>query len=298
MIQVLYGDEPYGIEKRKKNVLKGLTVPQMNYEVRQGSFDLDTQTACRTCPFLDEKRVVLLDIEGLKALDTPEFKEYLKAPSKSTDLLIIARSVDQRLKIFKTLKDKGCLVPCMKLKDEKDIKNVLFSEIKQRDGRITEVALAEFLKRINYQSEGVNLLTAIGFIETLCSIDKDITVDNVKRYVPSNEEANEFILSRLILDGDADKLYQQISLIPNDEDIKVLSLILKDYRIAYKLKHFNEKQLGGGFLGSAKEFMKLSENTLLEGMEIITSGIFDIKVGNLPKEYALKTVCSKLLTNK
>jgi len=292
MIQVLYGDEPYGIEKRKKKVISGLSTPQMNFEMRQGKFDIDMQTACLTYPFLDDRKVILLDVESLKALDTKEFKDYLKAPNKTTDLIIIVRNVDQRLKMFKALKEANLLVPCMKLKSEKELTTVLCAEIKSRGGQITGNAMNEFLKRLNYSKEGVNLLYAVGFIETLININKDIDEGMVKRYMPSNEEANEFWLSSLIKARDADNLYKQLSLIPNDEDIKVLSLLLKDYRVAYKLKYFGEKEVGT----ARTEFAELSKEMLNKAMNVITEGIYAIKSGYLPKEHALKSVCSQLLT--
>lgn len=292
MIQVLYGDEPYGIEVKKKKALSLVNVPQMNYEVRQGSFDLDCLTSCNTFPFLDEKKVVVLDIETLKSLDTKEFYEYLKAPSASTELLVICRNVDKRLKVFKKLEQAGVLCPCEKLTDEKQIRNVILHEVKTRGGNITELALAEFLKRLNYPKEGVNLLLATGFIETLVNINPDITHEAVMQYVPSNEEANEFWLTSLIKNKDADGLLKQISLIPNEDDIKVLSLLLKDYRVAYKLKYFSEKEIGT----ARTEFADYSSSQLLEAMNTIVDGIYAIKTGGTPKEYALKSVCSKLLT--
>ncbi len=291
-IQVLYGDEPYGIEVKKKKVLSMVNVPDMNYEVRSGTFELEAQTLCNTFPFMDEHRVVLFDIDTLKALDTREFYEYLKEPMASTELLIICRNADQRLKVFKRLKEAGVLVPCMKLKDEREVMTVLCHEIKTRGGRITEEAMREFLKRLNYSKEDVNLLLAVGFIETLCNISPDITLDNVRLYVPSNEEANEFWLTSLIRSKDAENLYRQISLIPNDEDIKVLSLILKDYRVAYKLTYFSDKEIGTG----RTEFAGESRESLVKGMNIIVDGISGIKTGTIPKEHALKSVCSKLLT--
>jgi DNA polymerase III delta subunit len=132
----------------------------------------------------------------------------------------------------------------------------------------------------------------VGFIETLININKDIDEGMVKRYMPSNEEANEFWLSSLIKARDADNLYKQLSLIPNDEDIKVLSLLLKDYRVAYKLKYFGEKEVGT----ARTEFAELSKEMLNKAMNVITEGIYAIKSGYLPKEHALKSVCSQLLT--
>ncbi len=292
MIQVLYGDEPYGIEKKKKKAVEGITCPTINYEVRQGKFDLELKTACMTYPFMESKRVVLLDVENLKALDTDEFKEYLKSPNASTDLLVIVRNVDQRLKIFKTLKESSVLYPCNKLTSEKDIQNVLCSEVKSRGARITQDAMAEFIKRLNYSKEGINLLYAVGFIETLANINKDISKDMVVQYMPSNEEANEFWLSSLIKNKNANELFKQISLIPNDDDIKVLSLVLKDFRVAYKLKYFSDSAVGT----SRTEFSAYTKEQLLSAMNVITDGIFDIKNGYLPKEHALKGICSQLLT--
>ena len=89
MVKVLYGNEPYVIMKRKSKIIDALQNKQMNLQKYEGKFDMDVYNSCLEYPFLEDKRVVLLEVETIKDLDTPLFLEYIEKPTASTDLLII-----------------------------------------------------------------------------------------------------------------------------------------------------------------------------------------------------------------
>lgn len=296
-IVLMWGNEPYGIQKRKGKVVSALSMPEMNLQVFEGKFDATVRNACLVFPFMEERRVVVLNIASLDDLDTKEFEGYLKAPASTTDLLILADNVDQRKKLFKTLRSLDMIYPCNKV-DDTNLRKVLMYEISQRKAVIQEVAFAEFIKRCDYQNnDTIDLLGMISYIDSMVCVSKEITLDLVTRYVPKYEEPNVFGLTALIKKCDAQALYNELCLVDSssEEQIKTLSLLLRDYRIAYKLKYFEKQELADKPQSIRTSFSDYSMSELLSCMEILTNTVSDIKGGQIASEYALKSACVKLI---
>ena len=125
MISITYGDEPYGIEVKKRKIKEMISIPAMNLSFFSGLFDFEVLDTCRTFPCLEEKRGVILEVDSLTCLDTYEFEEYCGNPLDSTELLIIVRNVDRRTTIYKSLEKKGFMAPCMRLQNVLDLKKVI-----------------------------------------------------------------------------------------------------------------------------------------------------------------------------
>ncbi len=289
-IKILYGDEPYRIDYEKEMVLQGVENPSMNYTHLQGSFTEEALSKCSTFPFFEDRRVVLVDTDTLKGLDTDSFKKYLEHPVKSTDLVVIVRKVDSRLKIFKTLKEY--LVPCNKVTTPKDLEQVILFEVKRNGARITPAALKEFTERINYFAmEDVTLLMVKDFIDNLSAISKEISEDMVKRYVPAFKEADVYSLAGLIKEKKADALLGQLNMLSKDEAIGTLSLLLYSFRVAFKEKFYSLREIGG----RESLFSEYGAETLEKAVRLITDRIAGIKSGFIPDETVLKLTVAELL---
>ena len=292
MVTLLYGNEPYVILKRKAKIVDRLQNKQMNFQRFEGKFDTEVYNSCIAYPFLEDKRVVLLDIESLGAIDCPLFDEYISKPVDSTDLLIICKNIDKRVKLYKKLNSLGILVQCDKL-DNETLKKAILCELSKKGGNIQGLAMAELVKRLNYENEdSVNMFTIIGYIDNMLAIDKGITLEMVEKYVPKYEEANVFALSKLLLGDTSIELLREVDMIDPDESIKTLSLLLRDFRIAYKLKFFDKKDVADK--GVFTSFSNYSVDVLLECMQTITDTIGDVKSGKTTNQQALKLACIKL----
>ncbi len=292
MVKILYGNEPYVIMKRKSKIVDALQNKQMNLQKFEGKFDIDVYNSCLEYPFLEEKRVVLLEAESLKDLDTPLFLEYVEKPVDSTDLLIIVKNVDKRIKLYKKLSSLNVIVPCDKL-DNETLRKAIQCEIVKKGGAIQELALAELIKRLNYEDEeSVNMLSIVGFLDNMLSVDKGITLEMVDRFVPKYEEANVFGLSKLLLAESSAELLREIEMVDPEESIKTLSLLLRDFRIAYKLKFFDKKDVADK--AAFTSFSQCSTNLIVECMQTITDTIGDVKAGRTTNQQALKLACIKL----
>lgn len=292
MIKILYGNEPYRLDFEREKALKPIENPAMNYSHLQGEFSEDVLNACRVFPFFSDKRLVLLDVDSLKDLDTKAFKTYLSEPSGSTDLLVICRKVDCRLKIYKTLKD--FMVPCIKVTTEDEFNKVVLYEVKKNGARISSGALKELSERINYfNMEEVNLLMVKDFIESLSGISPEITKEMVERYVPCFEEANVFSLAKLINERDMDGLLRQLNMLGRDAAIQTLSLLLYNFRVALKENYFSLSEIGA----RPSVFSCYSVEKLNFAVRLITDQIAKIKSGYMPEETALKSTIGTLVAS-
>lgn len=293
MISIAYGDEPYGIEVKKKKIKDMISIPAMNLSFFSGIFDFEVLDACRTFPCFEEKRGVIMEVDSLSYLDTYEFEEYCENPLDSTELLIVVKNVDRRTSIYKSMEMKGLMAPCMRLKNMLDLKKVIAYELKKRNANIKLDAADLFIKKMNYfENEDVDLLQVVGYLDSCACISNVITTEIVNQVCPSFEGANVFLLTSLINAGNAEELYRQISLIPTKDSIGVLSLILKDFRVAYKLKYFSAEAVST----KRTAFSTYSKDLLAECIQIITSIIAGIKNGNCTEDQSLPMACARLLS--
>jgi len=101
MVKVIYGTEPYAVDKVVKE--KEQEISSMNISFCEG-LSKDVLTLCKTYPFLDTCRLVVVTVDTL----TDEIKEYLDIPEFTT-LFILPEKVSPQTKIFKELKNANIL---------------------------------------------------------------------------------------------------------------------------------------------------------------------------------------------
>ncbi len=293
MIQIVYGTEPYGIDVKRKKLINSISVPSMNLSSHSGNFTEEIMNECNSFPFMEKRRAVILEVESLEVLNDKIFKSYLKSPAEFTDLFIIAKKVDKRTKAFKEFESKGLLVPCMKLTNINEFKAIVFSELSSRGAKISEKAFELFVKKMNYfDKDDMTLLDVVGHLNACIDMSSTITDDIVDACCPSYENAQIFTLTSLIKENQADELYRQIRMISEKDSIGILSLLLKDFRVAYKLKFFSEKEV----TTKRTAFSTYDSATLSRCMEVLTSIISGIKTGVYTSENALSVACSRLLS--
>lgn len=290
MIGIYYGNEPYLIQIEKHRLMRKIQNPEMNL-IHSSSMTEDIVGFLNTFPIMDERRLAVLDLDVLSQLDTADFRSYLENPSDSADLFIIVRNFDMRTKFAKELSKKELLHECKKLSDINSVVNYLLPVIKNAGGRITEAAMQEFMARENYLDADINLLNVINDLKGLLTIDKDITLSMVKTYIHANEVENCYALAKMIACKDFVGLKKQSELISGDDTIGVLSLLLREYRIAWKLKVIN------GFHTKYAVFRNLSLETVYQGMVICQKAIDSIKRGAMPADEVLNITFMQLAGN-
>lgn len=273
MIKIMYGEEPYKVLLFKNKLKEGITVPDFNILLTE-KWGEEEEDFAFAYPMMDAKKLIIVDLDDIKLLNTPAFENYIENPCNTCDVLIYVRKVDARTSIFKKLKQKNFLYECVKYTD-KELSLLVMKSLESLGASITDEALKEFLVRKNYMMEGVNFYNLLSDLQTMISVDKVVTLDMVKTYVKANEEGNRFTIINHILSKNGDLLLKEISLTPKGDEIAILSLLLREYRIGYKAKYFDSKEMN-----VYKVVLKdLSTKELINGLEVLTQSIRNIKTG-------------------
>lgn len=289
MIGIYYGNEPYLIQLEKCKYIKNIKNPEMNL-IYSSVVTADIFGFLNTFPIMDERRLAVLDLDVLSQLDTADFREYMENPAESSDLFIMIRNPDLRTKFAKELGKRKLLHECKKLSDMNSVVNYILPVIKKAGGRITESAMKEFMTRENYlETTKVNLLNIINDLKGLLTIDKDITLAMVTTYIRSNEVENRFEIAKMIADHDLSRLRKQSDLITGtDSVIAVLSLVLWNYRIAWKSKVIDD------FRAKYVVFNNMPLDTIYKGLEICQNAIDSVKQGAVPTDEILNITFMQL----
>lgn len=230
--ELIFGTEPYLVNTYRKEVAKGVDMPDINM-LEAGQFTETERDFARQAPFMASRRVLILQFEKLQA--NPLLEKYLEKPSQKTDLFLFVKEVDRRLALYKRFPRDAVR---QFDKDEQTLERFILSYVKKSSCRITRQAYEELLYRMNYGMEEVNLYHVKSALEKLCTMSSEITPDLVERLVPLNEKEDIFRLIRLIDEKKTVELFHQADLmLENGEQnvIGTLSLLLRSYRILYKL---------------------------------------------------------------
>lgn len=288
--ELISGTEPYLVKAYRDGVVKGISMPDMNV-LESDQFTVAERDFARQTPFLDERRVLILQFDKLSANELLE--KYLKEPSAKTDLFIFVKEIDKRTSLYKKFPKEDIK---QFDKDMDVLKRWILGYLKKQGCRITEQAYVELTARINYELEDVNLYHVRSALKKLCSTSEDITPDLVKRMIPLNEKEDVFRLIELIDKKETIELFHQADImLQNGEQnvIGTLSLLLRSYRILYKVS------VGGCSLKDAGVYYRtyvprLSGEQAQKGMDIIQEIINGIKNGKYMQDFALRFCLSKL----
>ena len=257
-------------------------------------FDENVYELCTTYPIFEDTRVVFLDLDKLSLLDNEYFRAFKKSPTEFTQLLILCRTIDKNSKFAKELKKEGLLVEIQKLKEEYELKNFILNFLKEHDGFMEPAALKEFIRRENYfEHDAVNLISVTNDLTAMLSLDKNITLNMVTDMVKDMTKENVFSLAKLLERGDVIGLRKELALISPDKAILTLSLLLREYRIAYKASFAPLSDIGVKY----STLRKLPKKHLLYGMDVCTTMIEDIKTGRVADYLALQMAIGQLINN-
>lgn len=288
--ELVFGNEPYLLAAYRRKITEGIAMPDINILVTEQFTEAERDFA-KQAPFLDPFRVLVIQAEKLSPNELLE--KYLKNPAQSTNLYLFVKEVDKRLTLYKAFgKDHVRQFD----KDSGMLQNWVLQYIKKEGCQITREAYAELVGRINYDMDDVSLYDVQSALRKLCTTDKVITPELVKRLVPENEKEDVFGLVQLIDEKRTVELFHQADLmIQRDEQnvIGTLSLLLRSYRILYKIS------VGGCSLKDAGVYYRtfvprLTGMQASQGMDIIQDAVNGIKSGRYTQDFALRFCLSRL----
>ena len=289
---LFYGNEPYRLME-KREAFKKVGNPEMNLCITD-VFDQETYELAYQMPFLEEKRVIILELEG--CADSELLVNYLKAPAPSTDLYVFVNHMDRRSMLAKAFPAKG-IVELNKY-TEKELDEKIRESVKKHCKVITDEAREAFKERIRYDQDEVCFFDVQNELKKLCALT-EYALDKrlVERMIPQRERENVFALMQMILERKGERLFHEAQLIVESKDsntIQVLSLLFRNYRISMKaalLGSAREKDIGV----HPKAVIRMSEKVYLASMDCIQEVIDGIKAGKYREQEGLILCLSKLM---
>ncbi len=288
--ELVFGNEPYLLHAYRTEAVKGITMPEFNL-MEATQFTPTERDFAKQMPFMGNRRVLLVSLEKLAANELLE--KYLKEPALKTDLYIFAGEVDKRTSLYKKFSKESVK---QLDKDMNMLKKWILGYIKRQNCRITQEAYEEFLRRINYEMEDVNLYHVKSALNRLCTTQDEITLELVQRLVQSNEREDIFQMIYLIDKGRTVELFHQADLIIQNGSqnmIGTLSLLLRSYRILYKINVCGCSLQEVGV--SQKTYIpKMSLEQADAGIEIIQKAVYGIKNGRYSQDFAFRLCLSQL----
>lgn len=272
MTKIIYGDEPYILDKVLEKEKEGKDV--VVYDNMSSDILLDMST-----PSFFREKIIILKIATLSDIDV-DF--LIKTNRNSGRLIILPERVDKRLSIYKKAAELNLLLECSKL-SRKDLESFIASYIK-KIGKIpfTSELMEIFLTRTNYEGEYSNLYSIELSLDKIFSYsgNRGCTVADIEAAIEDISDGNTFNIIQYIQKGDILKLEREISLIPKGNGLMVLGLILSKFRLAYKasfFKNVSETSKAIGCASYAIPSFQCGNEVLMHCLDIIMKGIKELK---------------------
>jgi len=255
-LYLLYGDEPYLVERAVKKLLDRAVDPgfrDFNLNVFYGNEVKGEELfgAAQTLPMFADMRVVLVKKGGeLSAAAMELLLPYLQDPSPSTCLILQAEKVDGRKKFFAEFKKKGEAVE-FKRPYENQLGPYVRDEVRAA-GKKIDAAAAELLAYL----VGNNLQELVSQIEKLCTYcgNKElIGVAEVKAIVSDTKVESVFEFTDALGAKDAGRALRMLTTLLGDGEapLRILGGVARHYRQLWQVRELLDRKVPTSDLAKA-----------------------------------------------
>jgi len=290
-IKLYYGDEPYRLMERKE-ALKKVEYPEMNLYLTDG-FDQEAYEYAFQLPFLAKEKTIIVNLETCSG--TELLLEYMQNPVSSTNLYLFVRQMDMRSTLAKNF-PKESLVEYPKYTSQ-ELDEKIITYVQKCGKKIPQGVLRAVKEKLQYDNEEVSFFDVRNELSKLCAVSDDIiSMESVDELVSVNETENVFALMQMILDHKAGQLFHEAELILENRNnvIQVLSLLLRNYRIAWKASFLGmerEKDIGV----HPRAIIHLPCEVCINSMDYIQDAISGIKGGRYKERDGFFICLSRLM---
>lgn len=255
-LYLLYGDEPYLVERAVKKLLERAVDPgfrDFNLNVFYGNECKGDEVfgAAQTLPMFADRRVVLVKKGGELSAGAMEILlSYLQDPSPSTCLVLQAEKIDGRKKFFAEFKKRGELVE-FKRPYENQLGPYVRDEVREA-GKKIDAAAAELLAYL----VGNNLQELVSQIEKLCIYcgNKEVIgVAEVKAIVSDTKVESVFEFTDALGAKDLGKALRMLTALLRDGEapLRVLGAVSRHYRQLWQVRELLDRKIPSGDLAKA-----------------------------------------------
>ena len=255
-LYLLYGDEPYLVERAVKRLLERAVDPgfrDFNLNVFYGNECKGEEVfgAAQTLPMFSDLRVVLVKKGGdLSAAAMEVLFSYLQDPSPGTCLVLQAEKIDGRKKFFAEFKKRGELVE-FKRPYENQLGPYVRDEVRAA-GKKIDAEAAELLAYL----VGNNLQELVSQIEKLCTYcgkKEVIGVAEVKAIVSDTKVENVFEFTDALGSKDLGKSLSMLNSLLRDGEapLRILGAVARHYRQLWQVRELLDRKVPSGELAKA-----------------------------------------------
>lgn len=243
---LLYGEELY-LKNQYKNKLKKAILPDddtMNFSSFEGK-GIDVGQVidqADTLPFFAEHRLILVENSGFFKNACPELAEYLPQLPQETVLLFVEDEVDKRSRLYKAVKERGCVVELGR-QDAGTLRMWVAGMIRREKKNITQQALERFLEMAGDDMENI-----YHELEKLLSytLDQDaVTLEDVEAVCTVTTENRIFHMIRAVAQQQkkqALELYYDL-LALKEAPMRILFLLARQFNQILQVKDLREQGL-------------------------------------------------------
>lgn len=207
----LEGDESFYIDKITQYAEEHLltaTEKDFNLTILYGKETswADVLNACRRYPMFADRQVIIVK-EAQQMKDWEMMESYFENPAHTTVFIVAykGKKIDARTKLSKTLKNKDFIHTFNKLKSDTQLVSWVDEYIKTNNIRININAkhllvqhIGNDLYRLDHELEKLKLNV----------VDKEITIDDIEKYIGISKEYSVFELQNAIGKKDVGRMYE------------------------------------------------------------------------------------------
>ena len=207
-LYLLYGEERYLLSYYKKLFVKAFSENEgINLTEVEEVGDTDKLIdLAETLPFFADYRLLLFDekLNGRKKL-SEDFIAYLKRSPVTTVILFLEEKVDKRSAFYKTVKERGLILPCT-VQDPAFLERFALQIFKKGKKQITRSALRVLLERsgssmYRIEAECNKILSYLGE-------EEEIREETIELLVKKLPEDKIFDLIEAMGNGNREKLFR------------------------------------------------------------------------------------------
>ena len=311
---LLHGNEPYLLNQYINEIIEKTNFPEMNvskFEV----FDADALLACDQLPVMNDYRVVIIEGDLFKTKNEL-LLDYIKKDSPKTMLLLVPTNIHRGKSLYKVCKDAKGIKEFMKLGQPKnsfspvDIKP-LYSFINDRisnaGGSISFKDTEHLISRIGYfENDLVCLYDVISSIDKLVLYNKNITRKSIDTLIKKSTNENVFLLIDFLIKKDSKGAFEHLKglLETNSSPIALMSLILRHYRLLYKVSCYDtkdKKKIASDLGISPYALNKVIQqnidiNIINKSIDACNENISGVKQGRFKENISIELLLAKILS--
>jgi len=252
-IYLLYGEETYLLRQFKQRFRKAMLPPEdtMNYAYYEGDKMVlgEVLDFAQTLPFFAERRLLIIENCPWFSDASDKLLDFLKQLPETTNLIFVEKSVDKRSRLYKTLKDLAYVCE-LKIPNEQMLLKWVILQAKEA-GKVLDSRTANML----LQKVGVSmdlLTTEVAKLVSYVGERETITAEDIEAICVPQIDGRIFDMVEAVAKKEVQKAiafyYDLLSL--KEPPLRILSLMMRQYRLMYQVKLGQQKGWGKAEIAS------------------------------------------------